>query len=501
LNELDRRSAPQDDFAGADRMSVSLRPYDSASPESGYIAWTPVPLVIANSADGNSGTLRLMSRSTAPSIAKVVFLETRGRPPQSGIEIELQAGQSRTIFIAGAFQPGERHNGASADGKDITIEARWVHDDGPVAASVDVMIRVRRNANELSDDARKDFLFALAKLNGIQVDEEPAPGAGRGIYVTDYVAMHVAGANLSQHGDSHFVAWHRLYLLDLERQLQAIKPAVTLPYWRFDQPAPALFTDDFMGATDRIPRDITAPGGEFDPGGVNTPLARFALDNPLARWQINDVQGIPRAARFDPRTEAANGLFQPGPGGDFPILGQDATLGLGGGTPDPKTAFLGSPQPAPGTGFARMEGTPHGAAHVSFNGRINRVPVAPQDPLFFLLHCNVDRLWALWQSLFERDDKHDARSYPYQQEGDADPWEIIDARQWPWDGGRSRPGSLLPPGTRKENFPQSALVKNFPHHSPTIANAIDPYANRDPDDYLGFGYDDVPYNHVEPATS
>jgi tyrosinase len=481
-------------------MAVSLRPYNSTSPDSGYIAWTPVPLVVANSADGTVGTLRLNSRSAAGSVAKVVFLEARGQPPQSEIEVDLQAGEERTVFVAGEFQPGARHNGASADGKDVTVEARWVADPGTVAASVEIMIRVRRNANELSEKARGDFLFALAKLNGIQVDADPTPGPGRGIYVTDFVAMHVQKATGSEHGDSHFLPWHRLYLLDLERQLQAVRPAVTLPYWRFDQRAPNLFTEAFMGAMDQIPRDITAPDGEFDRGGLtNTPLARFALDNPLARWQISDVQGIPRTARFDPQNEPANGLFQPVPGGDFAVLNQDATLGLGGANPN--AAFLGSSsQPPPsGSGFARMEGTPHGAAHVSFNGRINNVPVAPQDPLFFLLHSNVDRLWAVWQSMFKRDVRNDRRTYPYQQAGDTDAaWEIIDARQWPWDGGKSHPGNLLPPGTRKENFPKTDFVVNFPNNSPRLEHAIDPYANHDPDHYLGFGYDDVPYDHVEP---
>lgn len=482
-------------------MSVSLRPYGSVSPNSGYIGWTPVPLVVINSSDGTSGTLRLNSRSAAGSVANVVFLEERDQPPQSDIEVELQAGEEQTVFIAGEFQPGERHNGASADGKDVTVEARWAHDSGTVAGSVDVMIRVRRNANELSDQAREDFLFALAKLNGIQVDDDPTPGPGRGIYVTDFVAMHVQGASVSEHGDSHFVPWHRLYLLDLERLLQAVKPTVTLPYWRFDQSAPNLFTKDFMGDMDQIPRDITVPGGEFDPGGFNTPLARFAVDNWLSRWQINDVQGIPRTARFDPQNEPADGLFQPGPGGDFRVIDQIATLRLGGGRPNPEDAFLGSPVPPPGTGFARMEGTPHGAAHVSFNGRINNVPVAPEDPLFFMLHCNVDRLWAVWQNMFGRDDKDDTRTYPYQQVGDADPWEIIDARQWPWDGGTSQPGGLRPPGTRKENFTGSELAANFPNNSPRLGHAIDPYAYHNPDHYLGFGYDDVPYNHVEPAIS
>lgn len=480
-------------------MSVSLRPYGSNSPDSGYIAWTPVPLVVANAASGTVGTLRLNSRSAAGSAAKVVFLEDRNRPPQSEIEVALRAGEERRIFIAGAFQPGERHNGASADGKDVTIEARWVHDSATVVASVEIMIRVRRNANDLSDQARKDFLFALAKLNGI---DDPVLRPGLGIYVTDFVAMHVEGAIGSEHGDSHFLPWHRLYLLDLERQLQAVRPTVTLPYWRFDKAAPRLFTEDFMGAMDQIPRDSRQPGGALDSGAA-TPPARFALDNPLSRWQIGDVQGIPRTARFNPQNDAANGLIlvQPSTGRviDFLLIDEDATLRLGGGVL-PEQAKLGSSAP-PASGFARMEGSPHGAAHMSFNGRINNVPIAPEDPLFFLLHCNVDRLWAVWQSMFKRDDQNDTRTYPYQKAGDAAPWEIIDARQWPWDGGTSQPGSLLPPGTRKENFARSDLVVNFPNNSPRLGNAIDPYATHDPDHYLGFGYDDVPYNHVDPPVS
>lgn len=476
-------------------MAVSLRPYGSDDPSRGYIAWTPVPLVVRNSAGGTVGTLRLTSRSAAGSVAKVVFLEARDRPPQSEIQIDLQAGQERTIFIAGAFQPGQPHNGASKDGKDVTVEARWAQTPGTVAASVDVMIRVRRNANELSPRARDDFLFALAKLNGIQVDADVTPGPGRGIYVTDFVKMHVDGATASEHGDSHFLPWHRLYLLDLERLLQGVRPAVTLPYWRFDKPAPKVFTEDFMGAVDQIPRDSRQPGGAIDSGPA-TPPARFALNNPLSHWQIGDVQRIPRTARFDTQTRQAAGVILPD-GRDFQLASQETTLGLGGGVPpgNPNQAKLGNPTTA--MSFARMEGTPHGAAHMSFNGRINNVPVAPEDPLFFLLHCNVDRLWALWQSMFGRDEENDIRSYPYQQAGSADPWEIINAKQWPWDGGRSQPGSLLPPGTRRQNFTASRLVTNFPNNSPQLKHAIDPYANRGADHYLGFGYDDVPYDHVE----
>jgi len=41
-----------------------------------------------------------------------------------------------------------------------------------------------------------------------------------------------------------------------------------------------------------------------------------------------------------------------------------------------------------------IEIDPHGYAHTSFGGWISSVPTAAKDPLFFMLHANVDRLWA-----------------------------------------------------------------------------------------------------------
>lgn len=79
-------------------MSVSLRPYGSDSPDAGYITWSPVPLVVTNSAGGNSGTLRITSRSAAGSVAKVVFLEARDKPPHSEIDVELQAGKGHVAW-------------------------------------------------------------------------------------------------------------------------------------------------------------------------------------------------------------------------------------------------------------------------------------------------------------------------------------------------------------------------------------------------------------------
>ena len=42
------------------------------------------------------------------------------------------------------------------------------------------------------------------------------------------------------------------------------------------------------------------------------------------------------------------------------------------------------------------ESTPHGSVHVSIGGWMGSVPTAAQDPIFYLHHANIDRLWNLW---------------------------------------------------------------------------------------------------------
>ena len=75
--------------------------------------------------------------------------------------------------------------------------------------------------------------------------------------------------------------WHRAYVLDLERALQAIDLTVALPYWRFDEPAPNLFTQDFLGE----------PNGD---GAVS-----FRPGHALDQWTTDQELGITRNPDFD----------------------------------------------------------------------------------------------------------------------------------------------------------------------------------------------------------
>ena len=292
------------------------------------------------------------------------------------------------------------------------------------------MVRIRKNANKLSAAERDRFVAAFAQLNN--------QGAGR---FQDFRDMHRTQAALNQaHGFPAFLPWHRAYLLDLERELQAIDPSVTLPYWRFDQAAPNLFALDFFGVS--------------DPNGT----VQFSPANPLRFWVTDGIPGINRSPNF-PTNTAPPGLRT-----EAQTLAIGTTYGI----------------------FRSMEGNPHGFAHTSFDGSIHDPPTAPKDPLFFLLHCNVDRLWAKWQKNNSRFNPATAASYV--PNGNPIGHNLNDT-MWPWNGVTAPPRPPTAPGGSLASSPSVAA----PGPAPRVSDCIDFHGAVSAGARMGFDYDDVPF--------
>ena len=55
---------------------------------------------------------------------------------------------------------------------------------------------------------------------------------------------------------------------------------------------------------------------------------------------------------------------------------------------------------------------------------------SPNDPIFFMHHANIDRIWAQWQM-----DGHEGADH-YAAGGGRPYGHNIDDKIWPWDGGR-----------------------------------------------------------------
>jgi tyrosinase len=196
------------------------------------------------------------------------------------------------------------------------------------------------------------------------------------------------------HRGPAFLPWHREFLLQLETELRSVDPSLSIPYWDWtedaeDPAASIVWSEDFMGGD----------GIESDEWRVAT--GPFAHQN--SDWPVPDYseEGLPGG----PGLKRSFGRFSP----TLPT-GEDLQLAL-------REGFYDTPpyNPSPFTiGFRnRIEGfiTQRGDSRVTTTGAQlhNRVHVwvggnmllmtSPDDPVFFLHHCFIDKIWADWQEL------------------------------------------------------------------------------------------------------
>lgn len=342
-----------------------------------------------------------LSSLSAVAGGELVFSASRAAVRKPSITLSLPVdGSSVTAFVSGKFGSPSRND------RDVSIV---VSAGATVIGELPVMVRIRKDATALTADERDRFIEAMAQLNN--------RGTGR---FADFRNMHVYAAQPEAHGAPAFLPWHRAYLLGLERELQAIDPAVALPYWRFDRPAPNVFTPEFLGAADRL-------------GTVG-----FSVTNPLQYCSTDSTLGITRRPKFDTATRP--------PG----LLTEAATLKLG------KTYAK----------FSILECNPHGSAHTSFGGSISSVPTAAKDPLFFRLHANVDRLWAKWQRQNARFDPTVADSFDTPATGQNRIGHNLGDTMWPWNGDVAPPRPATAPGGSLSNSP----TVDAPDATPTVTS-------------------------------
>ena len=145
-----------------------------------------------------------------------------------------------------------------------------------------------------------------------------------------------------------------------------------------------------------------------------------------------------------------------------------------------------------------MEGNPHGTAHRAFTGSVSAIATAAKDPLFFMLHANVDRLWAKWQWRNRRFDLTDASTFtPLGGAGDPGSTRVghnLQDTMWPWNQVVTTPRPRTAPGG---TMAPSPLVR-APGLRPTVGSMVDYQGVLTPGSRLGFDYDDVPFEFITP---
>lgn len=161
------------------------------------------------------------------------------------------------------------------------------------------------------------------------------------------------------HGTWFFFPWHRMYVYWLEQTLRQASgdPNFALPYWNYSDPAQRLLPVIF-----RQPADSSNP--LFEPNrrsGFNTGTRGLGF------------------ADVDDRAALGQNVFS----------STSSPYGFGG---YPKRPSHGS-----GTHGA-LESSPHDNVHVAIGGYMQDLNMAARDPIFWLHHANVDRLWNKWLS-------------------------------------------------------------------------------------------------------
>jgi tyrosinase len=224
---------------------------------------------------------------------------------------------------------------------------------------------VRQNASALTASQRAAFVAAVLELKRrggydalvkIHFDRMTADSAGQRI----------------GHQSASFLPWHRRYLLDFERRLQAINPAVTLPYWNWTvdrTPAAPVFAADFLGGDGR-PGDRQVVTGPFAYATTRWTIAVRVDSRPyLVRELATGTPSLPTPAQL--ATALSRTPYDTAPWSDRSTLGFRTVL----------------------EGF----GTPnlHNLVHVWVGGHMLQT-VSPNDPLFFLHHAFIDKCWSDW---------------------------------------------------------------------------------------------------------
>jgi tyrosinase len=135
------------------------------------------------------------------------------------------------------------------------------------------------------------------------------------------------------HANPRFLPWHRIYLLRMEELLMSVDPTVCIPYWKSSEEQ--AFPAWLVGFTPTV-NLMTGPHT------VTRTIGMFAI--------------LPNAAAV--ATAMANATFN--------------------------------------TFAAALEGI-HNSGHVWVGGSMGGIPTAPCDPVFWMHHAEIDRLWWVWQ--------------------------------------------------------------------------------------------------------
>ena len=278
----------------------------------------------------------------------------------------------------------------------------------------------RRNVTDWSAQERDDFIATLHAMKDTPSAYRPDTNA------YDYfVAIHVeafATHSVNAHMSAGFLPWHREMLKRFELELRRVSgnPQMTLGYWDWHQPGAhaQIFTPDFLGGNgdandnflvkdgafkagawtlnsalfDDTPDEFTDTDGDgkIDPNNFAGPLTSAGLTRRFV-YQ-GDVQSDLSCVDTLMASRPLAQLFERQVYDAAPYMEYAEAL-------SPSEAFNLFDEWTDVSMRKFLEARWHNPIHAIIGGQMG-ASSSPNDPAFFLHHCNVDRIWALWQSRY-----------------------------------------------------------------------------------------------------
>jgi len=224
-------------------------------------------------------------------------------------------------------------------------------------------VRVRRNVYSLLGTTAINSLRAGVAAMRARPASDPTSWA----YQAKMHALNSGSAaalqDQCQHRQFFFFSWHRMYIYYFEKILRKASgdPKLTLPYWNY--------TD--VAAEGVLPEPFRTPANATNALYDSTRAAAYNGGAALPPGDVSYTTGF-NLTNFT-----------------TPTLGSPS---FGGRTVTAPAHFPSS------SGTGGVEQSPHNNVHNDISGNM-ATGESPLDPIFWLHHANIDRLWKKWLAL------------------------------------------------------------------------------------------------------
>jgi tyrosinase len=322
-------------------------------------------------------------------------------------------------------------------------------------------VETRKNVKDLSPSERGKFVAALLKLKHTPGKTDPSVSR-----YDEFVKLHLdafsCGLRWQNAGAAHnsplFLPWHREVLLKFEQSLRDVSgdAHLTIPYWDWTDPAStaAVFSPKFMGPDGDPAAGYAVTAGPFakdkwplkvvDPIEVQKGLLGTDNITPMPPYLVRHFGSLGSRVQALPTSQDVTQALGV-PQYDSPSYdAQSASTTSfrcnleGWRGAEPPDCVPSTADPAGFMNVNQASGTPHdlhNGVHVYVGGIWGEpsgaaaggtmiYDTSPNDPVFWLHHSNIDRLWALWEKA------HPTAAYS-PQSGAANGFNG-DNTMWPW---------------------------------------------------------------------